>query len=223
MKKYQGFIFDLDGTLLDSAPLLLDSLGKLAKTKNIKNIDYQKAKAQISYGARALIEFVFKNEINTKKEKLAQELISLYKKNAKNDSILFKNTEQLLLFLEQKKIPWGVITNKNKELTKLALTKFDVFKKANFIISADTFSEKKPHPTVAQKAQDLINIKAQDILYLGDSLVDFEFAKNANFDFGFATYGYIAKEDSNKITGENPEFIFEKEEDLKNKIISLCS
>lgn len=189
-------LFDLDGTLVDTAPDLANALNATLKHFGRPTLAFEKIRGQVSHGGIALIRLGFEIEPEDKKfEDYRRYLLDYYKNNLSVDSRLFEGMEKLLEFLESKEIPWGVVTNKPSWLTDPLMQQLGMDRRAACIVSGDTCSNKKPHPEPIHHACELAGVSAENCWYIGDAERDIEAGNAAGCITVTALFGYIDDED----------------------------
>lgn len=190
--QYKAVLFDLDGTLLDTANDLGAALNfVLSKYKQAK-VTPEFFRPIASDGAKGLLELGFGEQITKfDYEKLRLEFLDYYQKNIAVHTLVYPGVEQLLQKLNQHNIPWGVVTNKPIGLTKELLPFFDIFSQCKTVIGGDSLAQRKPHPAPLLKACLDLNIKADECIYVGDAPRDIEAGNAANMYTIIAQWGYI--------------------------------
>ena len=140
----KGILLDLDGTLLDTAPDMVASLGPICKKLDIQAPDYDFARAYVSMGAagllRAALPYLDEGEI----AELIPAYLDIYAANLANDTVLFEGMAELLEQLEASDILWGVVTNKPAYLTDPLLKALRLYDRSACVISGDTIPHRKP-------------------------------------------------------------------------------
>lgn len=187
-------IFDLDGTLLNTIEDLKNSINRIL----VKYHYLPKTKAQIlSYvgnGLAKLVERCLIDGINNPNYKnILDDFIIDYKENCMNDTCVYAGINELLLKLKQKNIKLAIISNKqNLEVQKLANHFFGTM--FDFVLGEIKELTKKPAPDMVLYAINKLNTKIENVLYVGDSEVDIETAKNANIPCLSVTWGFRKKD-----------------------------
>ena len=189
-------LFDLDGTLVDTAPDIAFALNTLLKEQGKNPLPYQTIRPVVSHGAKALLALAM-NVLpeHADYEAKRQRLLDIYQQNIARKSRLFAGMEEVILTLEQRAISWGVITNKPAFLTEPLLAKLNLSHRAACIVSADTTPFTKPHPAPMIHACKLIDKKPEQCVYIGDTKRDIEAGNRVNMYTVVALYGYLAKTD----------------------------
>jgi len=185
-------LFDLDGTLLDTAPDMTNALNILLEEEGKAPLSYEYCRDFVSHGSIAMITLGFGNQQSTEEfESLRQRFLDLYEKNLCVDTKLFDGMEETLAFLEGQNIHWGVVTNKPEFLTRPLLQQLQLDERACSIVSGDTIKQRKPDPAPLYLAATQCGCLATECLYVGDAARDIEAGKRANMRTLLASYGYI--------------------------------
>ena len=190
-KEVKQIFFDLDGTLLDTAPQFHIALSNLIKTKGAEKVMFQEVRKLVSDGVNALVKLAFKiSEENKNFESLRAELLAEYSKNYLQ-SLLFEGTEELLTTLNEKKITWGIVTNKPKFLAEKIFENLKWSESTSILICPQDVAEKrKPDPSSLLKAIEIGGFSPAETIYVGDNWRDSEASIRARTNFIFANYGY---------------------------------
>jgi 2-phosphoglycolate phosphatase len=197
MQYPQAILFDLDGTLLDTARDLGNALNAVLRDKKLTEIHYAQYRPIASNGAKGMLELGFGDVLlDYDFELLRQQFLEHYQQNICVDTIAFEGVDSLLEHLLVNHIPWGVVTNKPANLTAELLSKFKLFEHCQVVVSGDTLAQRKPHPAPLLHAAELINIKPKQIWYVGDAQRDIQAAKAAGMVSVLAEYGYIETQDN---------------------------
>ena len=196
-KKYKCFLFDLDGTLLDTAPEFLTCLNKLLKKNKKESVSYDFVRNRVSDGVGRLIQDSFIiDENHSEFEGLRNDLLAEYQK----DYLLsktFPGVDEFLYKLSKNKIDWMIVTNKPKRFSEEICQKFEWQKYANAMVSPeDVNGKRKPDPASLNAALANTSIKKEQSIYIGDNWRDIEAANNSGIDSALALYGYIDKKDA---------------------------
>jgi len=185
-------LFDLDGTLVDTAPDMAAALNILLNEEHREAIPYQCIRPEVSNGAKGLLRLGFGIESHQPDyDRLRLRFLSIYESHLSVRSKLFEGMEYVLLQLEQNEIPWGVVTNKPGWLTAPLLDALDLSTRARCIVSGDTCEKAKPHPMPLLHAAKLLGQSAATCLYVGDAPRDVEAARAAGMAVFVAAYGYL--------------------------------
>ncbi len=191
--------FDLDGTLADTAPDLAAALNQTLKERNEPAISLETVRPSVSLGSNAMIKLAFAiEEDDPEFENIRQRFLEVYYERLHRDTCIFPGMDNVLNYLEEKNIIWGVVTNKSAWLTTPLMEQLNLTQRAVCIVSGDTTKYSKPHPGSILHACDIAHCKPETSLYIGDALRDIEAGRAAGMKTLTADYGYITK-------GENPE------------------
>ncbi len=192
LTNFNAVLFDLDGTLLDTADDLGATLNHLLQHYGFETVQSQEYRMVASDGVYPLLDLGFKEElVNFDRELLRQQFLQYYEKNIATHTTYFDGVEQLLIELNQQQMPWGVVTNKPGFLTDPLLSQFELFQHSKTNISGDTTAKSKPHPMPMFLASREINVAPEQILYIGDAKRDIEAGHAASMTTGIAKWGYI--------------------------------
>lgn len=192
MQHIQTVLFDLDGTLIDTAPDMACSLNLLLNEEGREEMPYQQIRPVVSNGSAALVELGFPDITDEQtSQRLKQRYLQIYEDNLCVHSHLFPGMNELIESIEQQHKNWGVVTNKPGWLTNPLMQQLKLSQRAACIISGDTTANRKPHPEPMLLACKQANSLAEQCLYVGDAQRDIEAGKNAGMQTIIANYGYI--------------------------------
>lgn len=195
--KILGVLFDLDGTLLDTANDLGEALNYVLRKYGLDEVAREYYRPIASDGALGLLTLGFADSLQKYDyEQLRAEFLAYYEENIALHTCLYPEVSELLLTLNERKIPWGVVTNKPEGLTRLLLPYFAEFENCLSLIGGDTFVNRKPHPEPILRACEAIFVASDQCLYVGDALRDIQAGNSAKSTTVIAKWGYIlANED----------------------------
>jgi len=189
-------LFDLDGTLLDTAPDLISSLNYALKHEGFNPVPVAIIKPYVSYGAVAMIKQSIADAISVNQQnKLLTLMLDHYEENIAIDTDYFSGIPAVLEKLERKKIKWGIVTNKRSRFTNPLVASFGLDLRAACIISGDSTAYPKPNPLPLLTACKQSAVLPQNCIYIGDALHDIEAGKQAKMGTIVATYGYLKNND----------------------------
>ena len=189
-------LFDLDGTLLDTAPDLAQALNAVLAENNRATLPYEAIRPVVSHGGIALIELGFELEQSDPAfDPLRQRLLEIYRENISRLTRPFPGITELLEELEKRGLGWGVVTNKPGWLTDPLLKDLDLYDRAVAVVSGDTLDERKPHPAPMLYACELANSEPGQCVYIGDAQRDIEAGINAGMHTLVALFGYLQEQD----------------------------
>jgi N-acetyl-D-muramate 6-phosphate phosphatase len=196
-KSIRAVIFDLDGTLLDTAPDFVVVVNKLLHQYQQPTLDAELIRTQVSNGAKALVKLAFALEENDPEFEIRREaLLDLYLKHIADYTQPFAGIESLINRLAQHQIVWGVATNKPARYTNPLMQALNMQPAPFSVICPDHVSRAKPDPESLLLASQQLNCSPDEIIYVGDHLRDIECGKRAGSITIAAAYGYIDENDS---------------------------
>ncbi|MCL4471784.1 MAG: HAD-IA family hydrolase [Gammaproteobacteria bacterium] len=192
----QAILFDLDGTLADTAPDLGLALNLQRERHGLPPLAMETIRPYASHGTRGLFEIGFGlTPEDARFEPMREEYLALYTANLCLHTTLFPGMAELLAALEARNILWGVVTNKPARFTNPLLEQLGLFRRAASVISGDTCPQPKPHPEPLLTAAREIGVAPQSCLYVGDAERDVEAAVAAGMTALIAGYGYLGATD----------------------------
>jgi 2-phosphoglycolate phosphatase len=189
-------LFDLDGTLADTAPDLAYALNTLLLEQGKEPLPYETIRPVASHGAAGLIELGFGVPRDTPRfPPLRERFISIYRAHLTRETRLFPGMPELLDQLAARGINWGIVTNKPAFLTDPLIEQLGLSEDAACVVSGDTTTNRKPHPEPMLHACQLAGSKPEECLYVGDAARDIEAGKSAGMQTLVALFGYIGAQD----------------------------
>ncbi|XOV78200.1 MAG: HAD family hydrolase [Aestuariibacter sp.] len=197
----KGVLFDLDGTLLDTARDLGGALNVMLNRYNLPEVEYERYRIEASNGSIGLLKLGFADVYNDYQESdLRQEFLDIYHHNICKDTSVFPGIEEIISYLDEQGIPWGIVTNKPEDLTKQLLPFFPVMNSSGVVVAGDTLPERKPSPVPLLHAAEIIGCAPEACIYVGDALRDIEAANQANMISVLAGYGYLSQSQIAELT-----------------------
>lgn len=187
----RAVLFDLDGTLLDTAPDMYAALQALAREEGADIPPFETVRGYVSHGTNTLIRIGFPDRIETEFERLRDRFLDIYAENLYLDTALFPGMTAVLAYLETHGFPWGIVTNKPAYLTDPLVQSLGLEQRAACIISGDTTDQRKPHPKPLLLACEQADTPPAHCLYVGDASRDIEAGLAAGMQTLIALYGYI--------------------------------
>jgi len=191
----RAVLFDLDGTLLDTAPDMCGAINRLRAQEGLEPLDYQSLRLHVSHGAARLVAVGFGCDSGARFESLRRRFLDLYRERLCESTRLFDGLDEVLRTLEWLGMPWGVVTNKPGWLTNPLMDRLGLGSRAACVISGDTLPERKPHPRPLLHAADLIGIPPAACAYIGDAERDIQAGRAAGMRTVVAGFGYIAEDE----------------------------
>ncbi|MCP5141770.1 MAG: HAD-IA family hydrolase [Chromatiales bacterium] len=190
-----GVLFDLDGTLLDTAQDLGFALNTVLREQSRDALPHALIRTAVSHGAAALIRLGFPDLDDATREPLRQRLLAIYADNISTHTRPFPGVDTLIDALDARAIPWGIVTNKPARFTDPLLRDLGLDRRARCAISGDTTAHPKPHPLPMLTAAGHLGVEARDCLYIGDAERDVQAARNAGMPCVIAGFGYFGEDD----------------------------
>lgn len=187
----QSVFFDLDGTLLDTAPDMVPVLDELLAAEGGVPLPYDLVRSHVSNGAAGLVRLAFPEAPATRLAALQARYLERYAARLTSATRLFPGFEALLAGLEARDLAWGVVTNKPGYLTEPLLAGMGLRHRAACVVSGDTLPERKPHPRPVEFAIATAGAVSAHSIYVGDARRDIESGRGAGTRTIAAAYGYI--------------------------------
>jgi phosphoglycolate phosphatase len=185
-----ALLFDLDGTLADTAPDLAGAVNLLLIAKGLPPVPFETLRPVASAGARGLIGVAFNvAPAEAAYDALRDAFLANYEAQIALHTTLFDGVEELLGSLQEQGIQWGIVTNKPARFTDLLLPKIGLGHTA-CSISGDTTAHAKPHPEPLFEAARRLGLFPHQCWYVGDDLRDIEAGKAAGMTTIAAAWGY---------------------------------
>lgn len=192
---FDAVLFDLDGTLVDTAPDMVGVLQAMQSAHGLDHVDYELGRSQVSNGAIGLLSLGFPEIHIEFGDDLHQEFLDRYAESLCEDSSLFSGIDTLLDQLEDAGCPWGVVTNKPEFLTNPLLEGLGLAARSACTVSGDSLPVRKPDPAPLLLACDIAGVDAYRSIYVGDAARDIEAGLRAGMATIAAAYGYITEDD----------------------------
>lgn len=189
-------LFDLDGTVMDTAPDMGASLNLLRAEHNLPPLTQDRIRPYVSHGAPALLKLGFGIEPQDARfSEMRTRYLAIYRQNLMEETRLFHGMAGVLDAFDARKLPWGIVTNKPGWLTEPLLELAGLSKRVACLVSGDTIARRKPHPDPLLHAAALCKVDARACAYVGDAEGDVQSAHAAGMLAVVAQYGYLGEED----------------------------
>lgn len=190
-------LFDLDGTLVDTAPDLGFALNEMRARRGLAPLALDNIRPQASHGSQGLLRLGFGvDQDQPEFFTLRMEFLDIYARHLVRDSAPFPGVAEMLDGLEIRGLAWGVVTNKPARFTEPLLEHFGLAKRAACIVSGDTCARSKPYPDPVLHACHVAGAEPGACLYVGDAERDIQSARAAGMPALVALYGYLAEDDT---------------------------
>ncbi len=188
----QALLFDLDGTLLDTADDLGAALNHVLAQQGFKAVSKEVYRPVASDGTMGLLQAGFGPALGQQDlEALKSDFLAHYLDNIATHTRLFDQVEPLLDLLNQLALPWGIVTNKPGWLTEPLVSQFSALAPSVITLSGDSLARRKPHPMQLLVAAEHLGLPRQGIWYIGDAPRDIDAALAAGMPAIVAEWGYI--------------------------------
>jgi phosphoglycolate phosphatase len=191
----KAVLFDLDGTLLDTARDFMNALNELRAEENLPPLPYERVRCQVSHGGHALVRLSFGTLPAAEHEVMWKRLLDIYRRQLARHTCLFEGGGEMLTELERRGLHWGIVTNKPGWLTDPLLVELNLHTRARAVVSGDTFPERKPHPRGLLHAAQVMGVNPSECVYVGDAERDAQAAQAAGMYSLIAGFGYIGDDD----------------------------
>ena len=183
-------LFDLDGTLLDSAPDMLATANLLRDHHGLPPMRLEQIRPHVSKGSRAMLAAAFPHLPTIETEAMVPQFLDTYLQELGKHSVLFADIETMLATLEAAGTAWGIVTNKPEYLARDILPQLGWESRCAVLIGGDTLTEKKPHPLPLRVAAERMGFNASDCVYVGDDERDIQAARAAGMPSIAVLWGY---------------------------------
>lgn len=191
----EAVFFDLDGTLVDSAPDMIEAMRRLRMEQDESPEGAESIGTVVSKGGRAMIRRGFPRADEARVEVLLPRFLDLYAEAIATHSALYPGMDAVLAGLEARSTPWGVVTNKPGTLARALLAALHLDARCAALVTGDCLPLKKPDPAPLLHACKLANVEASRSIYVGDDLRDIEAGSAAGMRTIAAGWGYLDGED----------------------------
>lgn len=188
-------LFDLDGTLLDSAPDMLATVNRMRAARGAGPMALDALRPVVSKGARAMSAVAFPEILPQRLSDLVPEFLDIYRQELGRHSRPFDGVEELLGALEAAGTIWGIVTNKPESLAREILPQLGWQSRCAVLVGGDSLAERKPHPLPLLHAAEAVGVAPGECVYVGDDERDIIAARAARMPSVVALWGYRLAED----------------------------
>jgi len=188
-------LFDLDGTLMDTAPDMAQALNRLRAECGLPPLPYAVLRCEVSHGSLAVVRAGFPDADGVRFEQLRARFLTLYRECLTDRPQLIDGFESTLSALESAGLPWGVVTNKPGWLTDPLLQAAGLARRAGCVVAGDSLPERKPHPRPLLVAAGMLDVPPRHCVYVGDAQRDIDAARAAGMLAIGARFGYLRPTD----------------------------
>jgi len=208
----RGVLFDLDGTLLDTARDMTEALNQLRVAEGLERLPFEQVRPLVSHGAPRMLRFAFGEPEPARYESLRARFLDFYRGALAVHTRLFDGFERVLAAIEASGLRWGVVTNKPGWLAAPLLQELGLAGRCGCMVAGDTLAERKPHPLPLLHAAQLLSLAPRECVYVGDAERDVQAARNAGMIPLVAGFGYLAEGEDP--AAWQPDAVFAKPEEL---------
>lgn len=191
-RRMAAVLFDLDGTLIDSAPDLAGAGNELRLVRGLDPLPFERFRPMVGAGARGMVGVALGVGPDDKAfEALREEFLALYAARLLRETQLFPAMQPVIETIERAGLPWGIVTNKHARFTEPVVEGLDLHRRAAVVISGDTTPRAKPHPDPLLEAARRLGVSPQACVYVGDDLRDVQAGRAAGMPTLAAAWGYL--------------------------------
>jgi len=187
----RAILFDMDGTLLDTAPDMVGALNALRREQGLAPMPCEEVRSAVSHGAARVVKRGFPDATPERASELQQRFLAIYRGALSPGTRLFPGMEQVLDALAARRLKSGIVTNKPAWLTDPLLQELGLRARFSCVVSGDTVAERKPHPMPLLHAAALAGVAPGECVYVGDAERDVQAAHAAGMPALVASYGYL--------------------------------
>ncbi len=219
----KAVLFDLDGTLIDTAADFIRIIQQMCRDAKRTVVEAEQIRSQVSEGASAMVQLVYPELAPQDAVFLQhrQHFLDLYAQDIAVDTALFSGMDALLIELEQKHIPWGIVTNKPRWLSEALLDALNLTQRCAVLVCPEDVKQRKPDPEPMYLAANQLAIAAEDCIYIGDHPRDIDAGRNAKMYTILAAYGYLPSSHKNDLTAWKADCIVENVAQLQQVLQQL--
>jgi N-acetyl-D-muramate 6-phosphate phosphatase len=190
-RRIEGVLFDLDGTLLDTAPDMGGALNELRIEQGLEDLPEAMIRCHVSRGAAALVRLGFPHLTPAEQASRVERFLVLYRNRLARMTQPFDEMLAVLSSLEEQGLPWGIVTNKPTWLTEPLLRELGLSTRPRVVVCGDSLPERKPSPMPLLHAAGRMDLAPERCVYVGDDLRDMQAARAAGMLAIGARFGYI--------------------------------
>lgn len=185
-------LFDLDGTLVDTAHDLGLALNMQLERHGMQALAHEKIRPVASHGSRGLLELGFNlTSADDNFLEMRDEYLAIYDQVLTHSPVLFEGMPELLDLIEDQGVRWGIVTNKPRRFTAPIMHAMQLDERAACVICGDDTVRPKPYPDTLLMACEIMQRQAKDCIYIGDAQRDIEAGMAAGMRTAVALYGYL--------------------------------
>jgi 2-phosphoglycolate phosphatase len=192
----KAVLFDLDGTLIDSAPDLGAAADKMRTDRGLPSLPFEKYRPMAGAGARGMLGVAFgMTPDHPQFPQMREEFFRNYESCMTQRTYVFDGVAQMIASLVEQGVPWGVVTNKSMRFTGPLTKNLPLFATARTVVGGDSTPNSKPHPGPLLEAARQVGVQPCGCIYVGDDVRDMQAGRAAGMGTVAATYGYLGATD----------------------------
>ena len=208
-------LFDLDGTLIDSAPDLAGAGNELRVARGLSPLPYEAFRPMVGSGARGMVGIALQlGPADSDFPAARDEFLRRYEARMTRETRVFGEVPSLLKHLERRGIPWGIVTNKAARFAEPVVRTLGLDRSAAALVCGDTTPHAKPHPAPLLEAARRVGVDPSDCIYVGDDRRDVQAGRAAAMGTVVAAWGYLGLGDAIEAWGAD--HIIQSPSDLLN-------
>jgi len=221
----KAVLFDLDGTLIDTAADFIRIIQDMCRDKQCDVVAADLIRTQVSEGARAMVKLVYPELDVEDPVFLAhrQRFLDVYGNDIAVETDLFEGMYPLLETLESQNIPWGIVTNKPRWLSEALLKALNLTERCAVLVCPEDVSKTKPDPEPMYLAAKRIQIQPENCIYVGDHPRDIDAGRHAQMYTILAAYGYLPLQHKDDLTAWQADCIVNTVAELQQVIHQLVT
>jgi N-acetyl-D-muramate 6-phosphate phosphatase len=197
----RAVLFDLDGTLLDTAPDMVGALNTLRREESLAPLPYESVRDTVSHGAARIVKMGFAEADPQQFAVLQRRFLDIYRGSLSQRTRLFSGMAEVLDTLDEWHIKSGIVTNKAAWLTDPLLEEMGLRARFACVVSGDSLAQRKPHPLPLLHAAMLAEVTPGECVYVGDAERDVQAAHAAQMPALVANYGYLRSDEDSTAWG----------------------
>ena len=210
-------LFDLDGTLIDSAPDLAGTCNEMRIERGLAPIAYERLRRMVGAGARGMVGASFGLTPDSPGyAELRDEFLDRYEMRMTRETHVFADMAPVLDWLERRRLPWGIVTNKATRFAAPLTASLGLATRAATLVCGDTVAHAKPHPAPLLEAARRLGVAPEHCVYVGDDRRDVQAGRGAAMGTVVALWGYLGEADAPSTWGAD--HLIERPDDLPRLI-----